>query len=447
MPEFFIYLLKVNASLVLFCLAYYLVLRRLTFYNLNRVFLFTGIAFSTLYPLVNWSQLFKTPANLVIPITNALPFIITADVSPVDYWWIAKAIFWTGAAFMSLRFMIQLFSLYKIHRNSIPGQVGGYAVRLVKSPLNTFSFWQHIYLNPALHQPEALPAVLEHEQVHVQELHTVDILLAELATVFYWFNPGVWYLRKAVKENVEFITDQQLLKKGVDRKAYQYSMLHVLTDISPSVLMNNFNLTGIKRRIMMMNSKQSSALHLSRYILLLPVLLLLSTAFTFIRAEVKVPFSGDTTNASLKQVVLQDTSKKAAKKTVSSKQIKQPAKADAVKKVNVQPAQKAAKAVNAEVAAGIVKADSALLSSAPAIVVPKMRFSSGGKDNGMQQLKGIKTFIDNVEATEEQKLLLDPNTIAEIKVNKAVDPSKSVIYIYTKKANQPNSPLKAPALP
>lgn len=132
---------------------------------------------------------------------------------------------------------------------STPTQIGIYPVRLLKGNLNTFSFWKYIYLNSGQHEPKAIAAILEHEQVHVKELHTLDILLAELATIFYWFNPGVWYMRKAVKENVEFITDQQLLKKGVDRKAYQYSMLHVVTNLAPYVLMNNFNLTGIKRRV------------------------------------------------------------------------------------------------------------------------------------------------------------------------------------------------------
>lgn len=39
MPEVFVYLLKVNLALLLFYLVYYLLLRRLTFYVLNRFYL------------------------------------------------------------------------------------------------------------------------------------------------------------------------------------------------------------------------------------------------------------------------------------------------------------------------------------------------------------------------------------------------------------------------
>jgi hypothetical protein len=208
-------------------------------------------------------------------------------VASFDYWLIARIIFWAGVLIMSGRMLIRFYSLYRVHQNSVPGKISAYDVRLLDGNISTFSFWRNIYLNPELHQPTELDAVLEHEQVHVKEWHTVDILLAELTTVFYWFNPGVWYMRKAIKENVEFITDQQILKKGIDRKAYQYSMIHTVSVGTPSVLMNNFNITGIKRRIIMMNSKRSSGVQLIRYVFLLPVLLVLTTAFTLFKTEIK----------------------------------------------------------------------------------------------------------------------------------------------------------------
>lgn len=288
MPEFFVFLMKVNAALILFCLAYYLILRKLTFYTLNRFFLLAGIVFSSLYPFVDPMVLFEKHEALLKPIESALPVIYVAVTDAgFDYWMLARFVFWTGVFLMSFRLLIRLYSLYQVHRQSVRGRVSEYEVRLLKGNISTFSFWQNIYLNPGLHQPKELDAVLEHEQVHVQEWHTIDILMAELTAVFYWFNPGVWYTRKAIKENIEFITDQQILKRGVDRKAYQYSMIHTLTAGNPSVLMNNFNITGIKRRIIMMNSRKSSGIQLIRYVFLLPVLLLLTTAFTLFKTDIK----------------------------------------------------------------------------------------------------------------------------------------------------------------
>jgi hypothetical protein len=289
MPEFFVFLLKVNAGLILFCLAYYLILRKLTFYTLNRFFLLAGIVFSSLYPFVDPLVLFGEHEEALKPIAAALPtfYIAATDVAGFDYWLIARFVFWAGVLMMSGRMLIRFYSLYRVHQSSVPGKVSAYDVRFLEGNISTFSFWRNIYLNPELHQPTELDAVLEHEQVHVKEWHTIDILLAELTTVFYWFNPGVWYMRKAIKENVEFITDQQILKKGIDRKAYQYSMIHTLSAGTPSVLMNNFNITGLKRRIIMMNSRKSSGVQLIRYVFLLPVLLVLTTAFILFKTEIK----------------------------------------------------------------------------------------------------------------------------------------------------------------
>ena len=289
MPELFIFLLKVNAALIVFCLAYYAVLRKLTFYTLNRFFLIAGIVFSSVYPFIDPAVIFGRHEDLIRPLASALPQVYTVaeQAAEVDYWLIMKVIFWLGVLFMALRMAIRFYSLFLIHRKSVPGVVSAYPVRFLNGEVSTFSFWKNIYLNPDHHASEEISAILEHEQVHVKQLHTVDILLAELSTVFYWFNPGVWYMRKAVKENVEFITDQNVLQKGVDRRAYQYSMLSPQLLAQPSVLMNNFNVSGIKRRIQMMNKKRSSGFQLVRYLFLLPVLLLITTAFTLFRKEVK----------------------------------------------------------------------------------------------------------------------------------------------------------------
>lgn len=282
MPEFFFFLLKVNLALTLFCLAYYLILRQLTFYTLNRFFLIGGIVFSSLYPFIDLKLIFGSNGELVQPITAALPVIYLnlAENVGFDYWLIAKLVFWIGVFVLSCRMIQRFYALYQVHQQSTPGSIKDFQVRFLKGDRNTFSFWRSIYLNPALHEPKALEAILEHEQVHVKQWHTLDIILAELTTICYWFNPGVWYMKKAIQENIEFITDQVILQKGMDRKAYQYSMIETLTNGSSTALINHFNITGLKKRIIMMNSKRSSSFQLIRYVFLLPVLLILTSAFT-----------------------------------------------------------------------------------------------------------------------------------------------------------------------
>ncbi|PVY43864.1 M56 family metallopeptidase [Pontibacter virosus] len=283
MPELLLYLLKANVALVLFYLAYHLVLRKLTFYHLNRLFLVFGIVFSTVYPLVDLTELFSRHEELaavqiyavVIPAwtPTAIP-----EQTVFDYWLIPVGLFWLGCGLMLLRLVMQFASLYRIHRASVPASYQGVDFRKVQGISEAFSFWKTIYLNPAQHQSPELESILRHEQIHVNGWHTLDVLLAELSTVFYWFNPGVWLMKKAMKENLEFIADQHVVNAGVDRVAYQYLLLKVVGATQPQIA-NQFNFPSLKRRIAMMNKMPTSKANRLRLLVVLPLVTVLLVAF------------------------------------------------------------------------------------------------------------------------------------------------------------------------
>ncbi|MFI5161834.1 MAG: M56 family metallopeptidase [Sphingobacteriales bacterium] len=292
MPALFTFLFKVNIALVLFCLGYYLVLRHLTFYTLNRVYLVTAILFSSIYPWINLNGFFERHHQLtgsvqtVIMHWRAPAENLVKPLNQPNYWQWAEVIFWVGAALLATRLVMQLISLYRLYKSSEPGNVHNYAVRLIEGDVSPFSFWRSIYVNPAKLSPSDLEKVLEHEHIHVSEWHTLDILLAELSTIFYWFNPGIWLMKKAVRENVEFITDRKILQKGVDTKQYQYSLLSVSLAGKSNSLVNNFNMSTIKKRIIMMNTKRSSRLNLSRYMFVAPAVIILLLIFSISKADV-----------------------------------------------------------------------------------------------------------------------------------------------------------------
>ena len=289
MPHFFIILFKINLILVLFAAAYHLVLRRLTFYTLNRVFLLLGILFSTIYPFINLTEFFNSfkSAPRFLPQLNQHVSQFAQQDSISFTWQVLTSVFYAGVFLMASRLIIQFISLYGVHKNSKPGWIEHIKVRILNDEVSPFSFWQNIYINPLLHKKDDLKNIIEHERIHVEEWHTLDIIIAEISLVFYWFNPGVWLMKKAVKENIEFITDAKILKRGIDKKAYQYSLLDV-GNLRPSVaIVNHFNLSDLKKRIQMMNVKRSSKVNLTRYIFVLPVLLIVTLAFTIDKKDVQ----------------------------------------------------------------------------------------------------------------------------------------------------------------
>lgn len=290
MPALIPYLLKINIALILVYAAYRFALRPLTFYTLNRVFLASGIIFASAYPFIDLSDLFlqrqKLHEDLIVIIpdwTSIQQVVLPAPA--FDYWQLLTSIFWTGACIMFLRFLVQLVSLYRIHRSSSPQILNSYKIRQVNGDITPFSFWQNIYINPAHHEYDELTAILQHEKIHVDEWHTLDVLLAEISVIFYWFNPGIWLIKQAVKENLEFITDRRVLKSGLDCKSYQYSLVRMIFMRPGYSLINNFSFISIKKRIMMMNKQQSSQMQISRYVLIVPAVILLTLIFTVSRAQ------------------------------------------------------------------------------------------------------------------------------------------------------------------
>ncbi|MHA6246659.1 M56 family metallopeptidase [Pontibacter sp. CAU 1760] len=296
MPDILLYLLKANVALLLFYLAYHVVLRRLTFYHLNRLFLVFGLVFSAVYPLLDLSALFSREEQLATMYRVTIPAWVYAvpTAAPLpdtfDYWQLPVYLFWLGVAVMLVRLILQFASLYRIHVASSPASYKGVPYREVQSEIQAFSFWRTIYLNPSQHQPAELESILWHELVHITGWHTLDVLLGELMVVFYWFNPGAWLMRKALKENLEFIADHNVISAGsIDRKQYQYLLLKVVGAAQPQVI-NQFNYPSLKRRITMMNKVPTRKANQFRLLIVLPLVTILLFAFqSNVKPETEAP--------------------------------------------------------------------------------------------------------------------------------------------------------------
>ena len=273
-----LYLLKANLALLLLAAVYFGLLRRLTFFTLNRAYLGLGLLFAALYPVLpvpallpaeaTPAALFPVVGNAVAPVAAAVP-----GAPPVDWVAVGVALYAAGTAVLLARLLVQLLALWRLRRRSRPALVLGQPVRVLPGPLSPFSFGRSIYLNPDQHPGPELAAVLRHERVHVHQAHTLDVLLAQLALAAAWCNPAAWLLRRALLDNLEYLADQAVLATGLDRRAYQYSLLRLSHAPAGSSLVSHFTFPTLKNRVIMMNSPASSLAQAGRYLLALPLAL------------------------------------------------------------------------------------------------------------------------------------------------------------------------------
>lgn len=271
MVQLFPYLVEINILLLFFYLPYLFFFRKLTFYGLNRYYFLLTIICSIILPGIssagNESQ--KSFTGSLLAKIDVIQFIPTPSEVPM-YWAFVIYGFYFFCALMLLRLISILFSVCQIHRKSINQTFENICYRNIQDSIAPFSFWKSIYINADDHNKENLKSVLLHEKAHVQQLHSLDILLIELIMIIGWFNPAVWKLKSVMRLNLEYLTDQTVLNQGLDLKSYQYSLLSVHGGSQKLKIVTSFSSSSIRKRIVMMNKKNSKKIFLICYLFAFP---------------------------------------------------------------------------------------------------------------------------------------------------------------------------------
>ncbi len=188
-----------------------------------------------------------------------------------NYQLLLSYIYMAGILIFSLNLIIQ-FSILIYQMIRRPSIIDGrFRIIELKGDYAPFSFANCIFINPEKYDPETFQQVLKHEKVHISQAHTLDIILTELVVIFQWFNPFAWKFRKAVENNLEYLTDNEMINRGTDKESYQMSLLKVSVPHHSLNLATNYNQSFLKKRILMMNAKKSSASSSWKYLLILPL--------------------------------------------------------------------------------------------------------------------------------------------------------------------------------
>ncbi len=289
-----IYLLKANVILALLYAFYRLLFYRDTFFTCRRVTLLGIVALSLLAPLPLLAPLASGLLTAGVPLdiptaTVWLPeFVATpqaaqatlatgiADAFPLLA--VAGWIYLAGVCLLLARIAVQLAAIFRLARRCPQTQVNGLTIHVLPEGEAPFSFFRHIFACPGAHRPDELKEILAHEQTHVRQEHSVDVMASELMCALCWFNPFAWLLKREIRQNLEYLADRRVLAEGHDKKNYQYHLLKLTYHKAAATIYNNFNVLPLKKRISMMNKKRTSNIGRLKYLLFLPVAILLAAA-------------------------------------------------------------------------------------------------------------------------------------------------------------------------
>ncbi|HVV54914.1 MAG TPA: hypothetical protein VHC47_06310, partial [Mucilaginibacter sp.] len=161
------YLLYVNLAITLFFAVYQLLLRKETFFKLNRMFLTGGLVISYLLPLVRSSWVAQ------LPVTQKIRFSIYADPVTIygtgqqAHWaWgdLAVYAYFTVIIVLTIRLVVRLTRIRHLSRNASAA----------------YSFFRKIHVNSDCEQREMIEA---HENTHSDQWHSADVLLGEVSKI------------------------------------------------------------------------------------------------------------------------------------------------------------------------------------------------------------------------------------------------------------------------
>jgi len=274
MEALFIFIAKSSGLLLLFFCAYFFLLRKETFFNSNRWFLLAGLITSVLLPFLVYTKVVwinPTPLSNM----NYLelhPLNTENNSFEINWNLIFIAVYIIGFIAFLIKFGIDFYSLNTIIKGKKVQQQADFKFIDIEENIAPFSYFDYIVYNSSMYTEVELESILEHEKVHSDQNHSVDVLISRVFCILFWFNPIMWFYKKAIVQNLEFIADKEAAQKISDKKAYQYTLLKITTHENCLAITNHFYQSLIKKRIIMLNKNQSKKSNSWKYYVVIPAL-------------------------------------------------------------------------------------------------------------------------------------------------------------------------------
>lgn len=286
------YLLKVIGISAVLYGYYWFFLRNKLFHSYNRFYLLSIVFLSIILPLVKinfWDKAHaSTPASIrLLQAVNSSDEMLEEVVvyygktSIINTEQALYLLFTAICLAFTVKFFKSIYAIYKLKQKSAVAKHDNLTMVFCYDKSTPFSFFRNIFWNNDIDiTTEKGKQILQHELVHVNELHTHDKLFINIMLIVFWCNPVFWLLRRELNIIHEFIADNKTVAKG-DTAALAQMILQTAYPTRHNALTNSFFYSPVKRRIAMIKKQfQNPKVGYAGRVLALPLTVLLFAAFT-----------------------------------------------------------------------------------------------------------------------------------------------------------------------
>lgn len=185
--------------------------------------------------------------------------LMTADVPTIssllhDKTYMFRWLWAVGVGVTLLHLLWQLSHLYRLkgHQEFI-SQTDGTRVYATNGT-EAFSFGRSVFI-PRTADDEMRHFMTLHELAHVRHRHLLCLCVFHALLALNWYNPFGWLLLRELHLQQELQVDGDVLSQGVDRTAYQYTLLRAaMQDGGPVWVLSAFGRKPITQRIAFMGT-------------------------------------------------------------------------------------------------------------------------------------------------------------------------------------------------
>lgn len=277
------YILKAIICSAVLIILYYIFLQRERSFKFNRFYLLFAVLLSYAIPLISLKlPAVQTPkSNIIFQESVSELMVIPAQPAETSFDWTIILLFvYAGVAFfLLLKSVYSVTKILQLKGNLI--KINGQKTKILEESISPFSFINTLYIGKRYFSNENSidQRIFLHEKVHISQKHSLDLILVEVLMIISWFNPALYFYKKAIVTNHEFLADEDVISKNFDVKSYQQLILNEISTYNNLQFTNQFNYHNTKKRFIMMTRPDSRFSKLKK-MLTLPVIALLTFFFT-----------------------------------------------------------------------------------------------------------------------------------------------------------------------
>lgn len=265
MQQLLIYIIKWALCLAILYIPFTLLMRKETFHSFKRCLLLFSILVSALLPFavitipveVEITQQIDTLSYNIFTQEATKTKIATKSTS-YNIWSIISCIYITGVILSTGSIIINIIKIRKAIKNGTlwTDKNNNYTLHCHANSTPAFSWFNNIVISENDYR-ECGEGIIAHEEGHVKQKHSWDIIFVEIVKAIQWFNPFIYMLLNDLKEIHEYQADNYALQKNCDARTYQLLILKKAIGESKLSIANSFGRSNVRKRVEMMIRRKS----------------------------------------------------------------------------------------------------------------------------------------------------------------------------------------------